>query len=57
MPERAKTDWEPNKVRCTCGDGNGQVVVRVVEDSEGHADEEYHCNSCGRNWRIDGPDY
>lgn len=48
-------EWEESDVRCTCGDRN--VVVRFVEDSEGHEDAQYHCNSCGRDWWIDGSDY
>jgi hypothetical protein len=51
------TEWEPCEVRCTCGDGNGQVVVRFVEDDAGHSDAQYHCNSCGRDWWEDGIDF
>jgi hypothetical protein len=48
------SEWQACDRRCTCGDRN--VVYRVVEDDEGHTDEQYRCRSCGRDWWIDGAD-
>ncbi len=46
--------WQPCDRQCPrC---NRAVVYRVVEDSEGHQDEQYQCLHCGHSWWVDGPD-
>ncbi len=37
--------------------GSIHVEYRTVEDSEGHEDYQYHCQSCNRYWWVDGSDY